>query len=97
MVVMVANIPKEYGALGSLGKPAAVSERRGILRCPPSVEMTALVSSQAGPAPAAVLAKSRLVVQSAGSNREALHKVRGAPANRRVALQRELLQELLMA
>ena len=92
---MVANIPEEYGALGSLCK--AVSERRCILRGPPSVEMTALVSSQAGPTPAAVLAKSRLVVQSAGSDRQALHKVRGAPANLRVALQGELLQEFLMA
>src|ERR1017187_5717642 len=97
MVVMVANITEEYGALGSLCKPVAVSERRCILRCPPSVEMTALVSSQAGPTPAAVLAKSRLVVQSAGSYRQALHKVRGAPANLRVALQGELLQEFLMA
>ena len=94
---MVADIPEEYGALGSLCKAVAVSERRCILRCPPSIEMTALVSSQAGPTPATVLAKSRLVVQSAGSDRQALHKVRGAPANRGVALQGELLQEFLMA
>ena len=94
---MVANIPEEYGALGSLCKPVTVSERRCIFRRPPSVEMTALVSSQAGPAPAAVLAISRLVVQSAGSYRQALHQVRGAPANRRVALQCELFQEFLMA
>src|ERR1019366_8041802 len=97
MVVMVANIPEEYGALRSLCKAIAVSQRRCILRCPPGVEMTALVSCQTGPAPAAVLAKSRLVMQSAGSYRQALHKVRDAPANLCVALQGELLQEFLMA
>ena len=96
MVVVVANIPEKYGAFGSLCKAVVVSQRRRILRRPPSVEMTALVSSQARPAPAAVLAVSRLVVQPARSDRQALHKVRSAPANRRVALEGELLEEFVM-
>lgn len=86
MVVMVANIPEEYGAFGSFRETVSLPQGRRMFRRPPGIELVALVASQAGTAPAPVLAKRRLVIKPAGSDREALHYIRGAAANGRVAL-----------
>ena len=97
VIVMMTNRSDEYRAFGTFGKSVAFPKRSGVLRRPPEVEVAALAASQARAAPALVLAIRGFVMKPPRVHRQPLHHVGGTPPDRRVALQREPLQEFLVA
>ena len=97
MIVMMTNRPDEYRALGTFGKSVTFPKRSGVLRRPPEIEVAALAASQARAAPAPVLAIRGFVMKPPRVHGQPLHHVGGTPPDRRVALQREHLQEFLVA
>src|SRR5579871_6496482 len=97
MIVVMADVTQEDGAVGRDFEIRLVAQRRRSLGRPPGVEMAAAVPSQARPPPALIDTERAFVELAPRVDHQPLQQQRRPFAHGAFAILLDLLQEVLVA